>query len=130
MKNMILSFAMLLGLLSATPAMAAIGCLPGHCNGEPYPPAPPYTPSPKPTVTDASGYFEVASPNCTEEDLLLAQQGAEVKALQDAKLDLGSEDVKQIAPARFLIQKCEQSIYAGSFQGNSWIIYAVVKYSL
>lgn len=130
MKKFILTFAF--ALLSATSSFAAIGCLPGHCGpgGTPLPDdglTPPHAPT-QPTVYDGSGYFEVASPNCSEEDLITAQRGAVEKAFINATWNLGTEEITQISAPRYLIQKCEQSIYAGSFKGNSWIIYAVVGY--
>ena len=134
MKNLILVCSILLSVMSVTPAFAAIGCLPGQCGpgGTPNPDdglTPPHVPS-KPIHTDADGYFEVASPNCTDEDLAAAQQGALEKALVDAQRTLRTEDVVQTSAPKFLIQRCEQSIYAGSFKGNSWIIYVVVGYSI
>lgn len=136
MKKMILNYIMiaLVGVLTSTSAVAGIDCKPGMNNCPPAE-APndgltlPHSPS-KPTLTQASGYFEVASPDCLAADMQVAKQGAEAKALVDAQATLGTTDVKQTSAARYLILSCEQSIYAGSAQGNSWIVHAVVNYSL
>lgn len=126
MKKTLLGYTMvsILGLFTYTPAMAAIGCLPGECHGHGG------GSGGVPTSVQGWGYYEVSSPQCLQTDMIAAQKGALDKAKNDAQVSLGSLYVRQISNPRYIILKCEQSVYAGSSEGNSWIVTVVVDYSL
>lgn len=113
-------------------ARAAIPCRPGmgNCPSEESPSQPgrarPLPSEPKQTV--GLGYFEVASPSCTNADLALALEGAKERAYDDAASVLRVSRVYRTGDFRVYTQKCEQSIYAGSFRGNSWIVQIAANY--
>ena len=109
-----LFLSVLLGFLAAEPVWAACG--PPKCP-VPEDPNPPKPPSPHQPIS-ISGYFEVASPDCTQEDYVQAVRGAQANALHLAQVQLRTPNVIQVTSYRYTAN-CRQSIYAGSFQGNS-----------
>ncbi len=117
---------LLLGLSVSSSVFAAIGPMPGDGGGI-------YNPHPepaRPTSVRAAAYFEVPSPLCLQADLQNAKQAALNKALVDAQYRLGSVNVQPVSAPIFAIVKCDNSIYAGSYKGFSWIIYVMVDYTL
>lgn len=127
MKWMMVVLFIGVGFAGVNTAVAACG--PPKCP-VPEQPQDPLRPVPtpgSPREVTAIGYFEVASPECTEEAYNTAILGAEQKAVQDARRLMGVRDVILLKPFRYSA-KCEQSIYAGSFRGNSWIVQAFGKF--
>lgn len=122
-------FTLIFSVLSIEPVWAACG--PPMCPYDPAPTDPPHAPPTQPLDPHRPqlfiGYFEVASPNCTTEDFENAINGSKAHALHLAQVELKTPDVIQVSDYRFSAE-CKQSIYAGSFQGNSWIVQTFVKY--
>lgn len=118
-----LFLALVLGVFSTEPVWAACG--PPKCPVDNNPP-PTVPPNPHQPVT-IIGYFEVASPECTQEDYVRAINGSQANALHLAQVRLRTPHVIQVTGYRFSAA-CKQSIYAGSFQGNSWIIQAFAEF--
>ena len=113
----------ILSLLATEPTWAACG--PPKCT-VPEDPKPPVPPNPHQPIT-IIGYFEVASPDCTQADYVRAIEGSQANALHLAQVQLRTSNVIQVTGYRFSAD-CKQSIYAGSFQGNSWIVQAFAKF--
>ena len=127
MKWIIVILFLSAGMAGMNAASAACG--PPKCP-VPEQPQDPLRPVPNPgppTEVLAIGYFEVASPECTQEAYSTAILGAEQKAVQDARRYLKTHDVSLLNPFRYSAH-CGQSIYAGSFRGNSWIVQAFGKF--
>lgn len=119
-----LFLALMLGVLSAEPVWAACG--PPKCPVDNNPP--PTTPPPNPLLpVTIIGYFEVAAPECAQEDYVRAVKGSQANALHLAQVRLRTPNVIQVTGYRFNAA-CKQSIYAGSFQGNSWIVQAIAEF--
>ena len=124
---------LLIALFLLTTALvdnASAACGPPKCPQPAPRPTDPLKPTPNPipdSIVTVIGYFEVASPECTVEDYQQSVAGAQRAALRDARQRLNTEDVQQVTPFRYSYS-CEQSIYAGSFKGNSWIVQAFAKY--
>lgn len=121
--RMFLFLALMLGVFSTEPIWAACG--PPKCP-VPEDPNPPVPPNPHQPVT-IIGYFEVASPNCIQDDYLKAIKGSQDNALHLAQVQLRTPNVIQVT-SYYYTADCKQSIYAGSFQGNSWIVQAFAKF--
>jgi hypothetical protein len=123
MKVFLFLAMLLTGVLSVEPVQAACG--PPKCN-VPDDPTPPVPPNPHKPIT-IIGYFEVASPDCTQEDYVRAIRGSQANALHLAQVQLRTPNVIQVTGYRYSTA-CKQSIYAGSFQGNSWIVQAFAEF--
>lgn len=114
---------LLLGLSYTGFNTASAACSPHKC---PLPPSDPLRPIPipgPPSKVKVIGYYEVASPECTEEAYALAVAAAEEKATQEAYMRLQTDQITMLKPFWYSTH-CGQSIYAGSFKGNSWIVQA------
>lgn len=120
-------------LFAATASHAAIDCRPGMGGGCPGPQDP--VPRPpgggigrgQPTEVVGIGYIEVASPDCTDEDLAKAKELAEEIAFRRAQRDLKTDDVVLSKPFHYQ-QRCGLGIYANSNKEVSWIVQAFGRF--